>query len=59
MNLSNLLRHLSACLRTRRRAAGTQRPDALYADHGYDHDICRKQVREAGINRSSPVAAST
>src|SRR4051794_10831567 len=24
----------SACLRTRRRAVGTQRPDALYADRG-------------------------
>ena len=35
--------------RTRRRAAGTQRPDALYADRGYDHDKYRKQVREAGI----------
>ena len=40
---------LSACLRTRRRTAGTQRPDALYADRGYDHDKCCKQVREAGI----------
>ena len=38
-----------ACLRTRRRAAVTQRPDALYADRGYDHDKYRKQVREAGI----------
>jgi len=38
-----------ACLRTRRRAAGTQRPDALYADRGYDHDKYRKQVCEAGI----------
>ena len=27
----------------------TQRPDALYADRGYDHDKYRKQVREAGI----------
>jgi transposase len=36
-------------LRTRRRTAGTQRPDALYADRGYDHDKYRKQVREAGI----------
>ena len=43
------LRYLSACLRTRRRAAGIQRPDALYADRGYDHDKYRKQVREAGI----------
>ena len=34
---------------TRRRAAGIQRPDALYADRGYDHDKYRKQVREAGI----------
>jgi Arc/MetJ-type ribon-helix-helix transcriptional regulator len=37
------------CLRTRRRAAGTQRPDALYADRGYDHVKYREQVREAGI----------
>ena len=37
---TSTLRYLSACLRTRRRAAGTQRPcpDALYADRGYDHD---------------------
>ena len=31
---TSTLRYLSACLRTRRRAAGTQRPDALYADRG-------------------------
>jgi transposase len=36
-------------LRTRRRAAVTQRPDALYADRGYDQDKYRKQVREATI----------
>jgi transposase len=36
-------------MRIRRRAAGTQRPDALYADRGYDHDKYRRQVREAGI----------
>jgi transposase len=30
-------------------ATGTQRPDALYADRGYDHDKYRKQAREAGI----------
>jgi hypothetical protein len=29
---TSTLRYLSACLRTRRRTAGTQRPDALYAD---------------------------
>jgi transposase len=46
---TSTLRYLSACLRTRRRAAGTQRPDALYADRGYDHDKYRKQVPEAGI----------
>ena len=46
---TSTLRYLSACLRTRRRAAGTQRPDALYADRGYDHDKYRKQVREAEI----------
>jgi hypothetical protein len=47
-----------ACLRTRRRAAVTQRPDALYADRGYDHDKYRKQVARLGSSRSSPVAAS-
>jgi hypothetical protein len=36
-------------VRTRRRAAGTQRSDALYADRGNDHDKYRKQIREAGI----------
>ncbi len=46
---TSTLRYLSACLRTRRRAAATLRPDALYADRGYDHDKYRKQVREAGI----------
>jgi len=46
---TSTLRYLSACLPSRRRAAGTQRPDALYADRGYDHDKYRKQVREAGI----------
>jgi hypothetical protein len=46
---TSTLRYLSACVRTRRRAAGAQRPDALYADRGYDHDKYRKQVREAGI----------
>ena len=46
---TSTLRYLSACLRTRRRAAGTERPDALYADRGYDHDKYRKQGREAGI----------
>jgi transposase len=46
---TSTLRYLSACVRTRRPAAGTQRPDALYADRGYDHDKYRRQVREAGI----------
>ena len=46
---TSTLRYLSACLRTRRRAAGIQRPDALDGDRGYDHDKYRKQVREAGI----------
>ena len=46
---TSTLRYLSACLRTRRRAAATQRPDALYADRGYDHDKYRKQVRKAGV----------
>ncbi|MFB9518472.1 hypothetical protein [Streptomyces cremeus] len=26
-----------------------RRPDALFADHGYDHDIYRDQVRARGI----------
>ena len=55
---TSILRYLSACLRTRRRAAGIQRPDALYADRGYDHDKYRKQVARLGSSRSSPVAAS-
>jgi hypothetical protein len=46
---TSTLRYLSACLRTRRRAAGTHRQDALYADRGYDHDRYRKQVCEARI----------
>jgi transposase len=32
-----------------RRGRPRQRPDALYADRGYDHDKYRKQVREVGI----------
>jgi transposase len=51
---TSTLRYLSACVRTRRRAAGTQRPDALYADRGYDYDKYRKQVREAGIKPVIP-----
>jgi hypothetical protein len=47
-----------ACLRTRRRAAVTPRPDALYADRGYDHDKYRKRVARLGSSRPSPVAAS-
>ena len=46
---TSTLRYLSACLRTRPRAADTERPDAFYADRGYDYDKYRKQVREAGI----------
>ena len=46
---ASTLRCLSACVPTRRRAAGTQRPDPLYADRGYHHDKYRKQVRGAGI----------
>jgi hypothetical protein len=46
---ASTLRYLPACSRTRRRAAGIQRPDALHADRDYDHDKYRKQVREAGI----------
>ena len=32
-----------------RRGRPRQRPDALYADRGYDHDKYRRQVRAAGI----------
>jgi transposase len=32
-----------------RRGRPRRRPDALYADRGYDHDKYRKQVRAAGI----------
>lgn len=32
-----------------RRGRPRRRPDALYADRGYDHDKYRKQVREVGI----------
>ena len=42
------------CLRTSRRAAVTQRPDALYADRGYDHDKYRQASCEA---RVKPVIA--
>jgi len=42
---TSTLRYLSACVRTRRRATGTQRPDALYADRGYDHGKYRKRGR--------------
>jgi transposase len=31
------------------RTTPRQRPDVLYADRGYDHDIYRRQVRELGI----------
>src|SRR6266704_4854042 len=37
----------------RRRAAGTQRPDVLDADRGYDHDKYRRQVCEAGITATA------
>ena len=37
-----------------RRGRPRQRPDAVYADRGYDHDKYRKQVREKGI---TPVIA--
>ena len=46
---TSTLRYPSACLRTRRRATGTQRPDALYADRGYDHDKYRKCVLCADV----------
>jgi transposase len=32
-----------------RRGRPRRRPDALYADRGYDHDKYRKQVRDVGI----------
>ena len=32
-----------------RRGRPRQRPDALYADRGYDHDKYRRQVRNKGI----------
>jgi transposase len=37
-----------------RRGWPQQRPDAIYADRGYDHDKYRTQVRKAGI---TPVIA--
>jgi transposase len=37
-----------------RRGRPRQRPDALYADRGYDHDKYRRLVREVGI---TPVIA--
>jgi hypothetical protein len=40
-----------------RRGRPRQRPDAIYADRGYDHDSYRKQVRAAGITRSAPPTA--
>ena len=46
---TSTLRYLSACLRTRRRAAVTQRPDALYANRGYDHDKTPQASCEAGV----------
>jgi hypothetical protein len=56
---TSTLGYLSACLRTRRRAAGTERPDALYADRGYDHDkYDHDKFARLGSSRSSPVAAS-
>jgi hypothetical protein len=32
-----------------KRGRPRQRPDVLYGDRGYDHDIYRRQVRELGI----------
>jgi hypothetical protein len=37
-----------------RRGRPRRRPDAIYADRGYDHDKYRRQVRKAGI---TPVIA--
>jgi hypothetical protein len=37
-----------------RRGRPRRRPDAIYADRGYDHDKYRRQVREKGI---TPVIA--
>ncbi|MDX6330829.1 MAG: hypothetical protein QOI83_3212 [Streptomycetaceae bacterium] len=32
-----------------RRGRPRQRPEVLFADRGYDHDVYRRQVRELGI----------
>ena len=41
-----------------RRGLSRQRPDAIYADRGYDHDKYRKQVRQGRDQpRLSPGAA--
>jgi transposase len=37
-----------------RRGRPRRRPDAIYADRGYDHDTYREQVRAVAITRSSP-----
>ncbi|MFJ8608037.1 transposase [Streptomyces sp. NPDC093675] len=37
-----------------RRWRPRQRPVALHADRGYDHDRCRKQVQAPGVIPSSP-----
>ena len=56
---TSTLRYLSACLRTRRRAAGTQRPDTLYADRGYDHDKYRRRSPAASAASKSDGGCSS
>jgi hypothetical protein len=55
---TSTLRYLSACLRTRRRAAGIQRPDALYAIAATTTTNTAGKFARLGSSRSSPVAAS-
>jgi hypothetical protein len=55
---TSTLRYLSACLRTRRRAAGIQRPDALYAIAATTMTNTASKFARLGSSRSSPVAAS-
>ena len=56
---TSILRYLSACLRTRRRAAGTQRPDALSTPiAATTMTNTASKFARLGSSRSSPVAAS-
>lgn len=40
-----------------KRGRSLRRPKHLYADRGYDHDVCRDRVRRFEITRTSPDAA--